>query len=69
IRGDAASQRLSISDVMVPLIEPLSAENLVGEANTPVSDYEVVDTEPQAEASFSLKIIFEQDTLPERPAT
>ncbi|GJR60721.1 hypothetical protein Tco_1502883, partial [Tanacetum coccineum] len=34
IRGDVASQRLSISDAMVPLIELLSAENLVGEAST-----------------------------------
>ncbi|GKE97197.1 hypothetical protein Tco_1582052, partial [Tanacetum coccineum] len=34
IRRDAASQRLSISDVMVPLIEPLSTANLVGEAST-----------------------------------
>ncbi|GJR83544.1 hypothetical protein Tco_0154329 [Tanacetum coccineum] len=34
IRGGAASQRLSISDAMVPLIEPLFAKNLVGEAST-----------------------------------
>ncbi|GJT30905.1 hypothetical protein Tco_0911180 [Tanacetum coccineum] len=34
IRGDAASRRLSLSDALVPLIEPLSAENLVGEAST-----------------------------------
>ncbi|GKD06230.1 hypothetical protein Tco_1181204 [Tanacetum coccineum] len=34
IRGDVASQRVSISDFMVPLIEPLSAENLVGKAST-----------------------------------
>ncbi|GKC91110.1 hypothetical protein Tco_1151759 [Tanacetum coccineum] len=27
-------QRLSITDAMVPLIEPLSAENLIGEAST-----------------------------------
>ncbi|GKC99976.1 hypothetical protein Tco_1170251 [Tanacetum coccineum] len=31
---DAASQRLSISEAMIPLIEPLSVENLVGEAST-----------------------------------
>nr|GEY75367.1 hypothetical protein [Tanacetum cinerariifolium] len=34
IRGYVASRRLSLSDVMVPLIEPLSAKNLVGEAST-----------------------------------
>ncbi|GJZ81815.1 hypothetical protein Tco_0646809 [Tanacetum coccineum] len=34
IRGDATSRRLSLSDAMFPLIEPLSAENLDGEAST-----------------------------------
>nr|GEU94063.1 hypothetical protein [Tanacetum cinerariifolium] len=34
IQGDATSQCLSIIDAMVPLIEPLSAENLIGEAST-----------------------------------
>ncbi|GKD58560.1 hypothetical protein Tco_1296069, partial [Tanacetum coccineum] len=34
IRGDVVSRRLSLSDAMVPLIEPLSAENLVGQAST-----------------------------------
>nr|GEV42942.1 hypothetical protein [Tanacetum cinerariifolium] len=93
--GDAASQRLSISDAMIPLIEPLTVENLVGEASTtgvllvvaattalsttfvqassvlpiPLSDYKAMDTEPQAEASSSPKIIFEQETLAENPAT
>ncbi|GKD73240.1 hypothetical protein Tco_1331522, partial [Tanacetum coccineum] len=34
IKGDAASHHLSLSDAMVPLIKPLSARNLVGEAST-----------------------------------
>ncbi|GJV20188.1 hypothetical protein Tco_1369208 [Tanacetum coccineum] len=34
IRGDVAFHRLSLSDAMVPLIEPLSAENLVSKAST-----------------------------------
>ncbi|GJX21033.1 hypothetical protein Tco_0223710 [Tanacetum coccineum] len=34
IRRDVTSQRLSIFDAMVALIEPLYAENLVGEAST-----------------------------------
>ncbi|GJX51602.1 hypothetical protein Tco_0278447 [Tanacetum coccineum] len=34
IQGYVASYCLSLSDVMVPLIEPLSAENLIGEAST-----------------------------------
>ncbi|GKE89859.1 hypothetical protein Tco_1567334 [Tanacetum coccineum] len=34
IRGDAEARRLSIFKAMVPLIEPLSSENLLGEAST-----------------------------------
>ncbi|GJU17979.1 hypothetical protein Tco_1145945 [Tanacetum coccineum] len=34
IQGDAVFQRLSISEAMIPLIEPLSAENLINEAST-----------------------------------
>ncbi|GJR42662.1 hypothetical protein Tco_1310765 [Tanacetum coccineum] len=34
LRGNAASRWLSISDALVPLIGPLSAKNLVGEAST-----------------------------------
>nr|GEZ07194.1 transposase (putative), gypsy type [Tanacetum cinerariifolium]GEZ40569.1 transposase (putative), gypsy type [Tanacetum cinerariifolium] len=34
IQGDATCQRLSITDAMIPLIEPLSVENLIGEAST-----------------------------------
>ncbi|GJW07441.1 hypothetical protein Tco_1569864, partial [Tanacetum coccineum] len=34
IKGDVTSHHLSLSDVMVPLIKPLSVENLVGEAST-----------------------------------
>ncbi|GKB99568.1 hypothetical protein Tco_0985705 [Tanacetum coccineum] len=34
IRGDTEARCLSISDAMVPLIEPLSSENLLGEAST-----------------------------------
>nr|GEU71912.1 transposase (putative), gypsy type [Tanacetum cinerariifolium] len=57
IRGDAASRRLSLSDALVPLIEPLSNENLVA------SDHAVADMELHVGASSSLKIIFEQETL------
>ncbi|GKB22085.1 hypothetical protein Tco_0856008 [Tanacetum coccineum] len=95
IRGDAASCRLSLSEAMVPLIEPLSAENLVGEASTSgvpvaaatttalsipvtvisvssippifVADYEVLDAEPQAEASHSPKAAFENEELDTTP--
>ncbi|GKA35595.1 hypothetical protein Tco_0722086 [Tanacetum coccineum] len=33
LRGDAAARRLSLTDSMLPLIEPLSARNLTGEAS------------------------------------
>ncbi|GKD30877.1 hypothetical protein Tco_1241655 [Tanacetum coccineum] len=35
IRGDASARRLSLTDVIVPLIEPLSTKSLVGKASTP----------------------------------
>nr|GEW12388.1 UBN2 domain-containing protein [Tanacetum cinerariifolium] len=34
IHRDAVARRLSLSKAMVPMIEPLSAENLIGEAST-----------------------------------
>nr|GFC87927.1 hypothetical protein [Tanacetum cinerariifolium] len=34
IRGDVAARHLSLADVMVSLIEPLSVKNLTGEAST-----------------------------------
>ncbi|GJT25699.1 hypothetical protein Tco_0895636 [Tanacetum coccineum] len=34
LKANAASRQLSISDALVPLIEPLSAENLIGKAST-----------------------------------
>ncbi|GJV90249.1 hypothetical protein Tco_1538062 [Tanacetum coccineum] len=34
LKGNAASWQLSISNALVPLIEPLSIQNLVGEAST-----------------------------------
>ncbi|GJV91683.1 hypothetical protein Tco_1539496 [Tanacetum coccineum] len=56
----AATTALSTTFVQASSVPPV-----------PVSDYEVADTEPQAEAPSS-KIIFEQETLetlPEHPAT
>ncbi|GKG40852.1 hypothetical protein Tco_0470064, partial [Tanacetum coccineum] len=34
IKGEVASHHLSLSDAVVPLMEPLSAGNLVGESST-----------------------------------
>ncbi|GKD13107.1 hypothetical protein Tco_1197514, partial [Tanacetum coccineum] len=98
VKEGALSHRLSISEAMGPLVDPLSSKNFVGGASTlrvpattasttalsitntnvsfipPISvvDYEVLNAEPQREASHSPKIIFEQGTLetsPEHPMT
>ncbi|GJS76919.1 hypothetical protein Tco_0873855 [Tanacetum coccineum] len=75
IRGDTAARRLSLTDAMVPLLEPLSAKSLTGEAST--SGFPVMTTSlstmfvqantiplaPSAEVPSSLKIVFEQDRL------
>ncbi|GJX17000.1 hypothetical protein Tco_0217832 [Tanacetum coccineum] len=87
----ALSHRLSISEAKGLLVDPLSSENLIGEASTSrvpavaatttalsttfshfvppisVTDYGVLDTEAQPEASYSPKIIFEQETLETSP--
>ncbi|GJR12003.1 hypothetical protein Tco_0794655 [Tanacetum coccineum] len=74
IRGDAASCCLSLYDAMVPLIKPLSAENLVGEASTTsyvpsilVLDYDVLDAEPQTEAPPFASVVFEKEELETAP--
>ncbi|GJY41848.1 hypothetical protein Tco_0429118 [Tanacetum coccineum] len=96
IKEGASSHRLSFSDAMGPLVDPLSSKNLVGEASTSgvpstvaattalvvanvnsvvpifVTDYGVLDAEPQFEASHSPKVVFEKedlDTLPDYPST
>nr|GEU35486.1 hypothetical protein [Tanacetum cinerariifolium] len=98
VKEGALCHRLSIFDAMGPLVDPLSFENLVGEASASgvlvtvavttglsttfshtsfvppisVANYGMPDAEPQPEASHSLKIIFEQETLEtssENPAT
>ncbi|GKG57585.1 hypothetical protein Tco_0587183, partial [Tanacetum coccineum] len=69
IKEGASSRRLSFSDAMGPLVDPLSSENLVPStvaattalvvANVnsvvpiSVTDYRVLDAEPQLEASHS----------------
>ncbi|GJV84054.1 hypothetical protein Tco_1523952, partial [Tanacetum coccineum] len=98
VKECALSHRLPISEAMGALVDPLSFENLIGEASTSgvlaaaattialsttfahtssvppifVTDYGVLDTEAQPEASHSPKFIFEQETLetsPKHPAT
>ncbi|GJX29032.1 hypothetical protein Tco_0237111 [Tanacetum coccineum] len=58
IRRDVTARRLSLSESMVPLIEPLSIENLL------------VPPIPQTEAPPSYSIVFEKeelDTTPKHP--
>ncbi|GKA36510.1 hypothetical protein Tco_0723001 [Tanacetum coccineum] len=71
IRGDAEARRLSLSDAMVPLIEPLSSENLLGEAisvpSLSVADHGDVHAEPQVDDPSSGGIVFEKKELETSP--
>ncbi|GKA50635.1 hypothetical protein Tco_0743708 [Tanacetum coccineum] len=61
LKRNASSQHLSISDALVPLIEPLSAENFVGEAST--------SGVPTTATTTALSTIFIQaSTVPPVPA-
>nr|GEZ37653.1 hypothetical protein [Tanacetum cinerariifolium] len=76
IRGDVAARRLSLTDSMVPLIEPLSVKSLTGEANsyrisamavtialsTTLAQASTVPLAPSTEVPPS-KIVFEQEEL------
>nr|GEW04073.1 hypothetical protein [Tanacetum cinerariifolium] len=80
IRGDVAARRMSLTDVMVPLIEPLSVKSLTGEANsyristmavtialsTTLAQASTVPPAPSTEVP-PLKIMFEQEELDTTP--
>ncbi|GJY92378.1 hypothetical protein Tco_0508160 [Tanacetum coccineum] len=68
IMGDVEARRLSLSDAMVPLIEPLSSKNLlVSVPLLSVADYEVVHVGPQVEDPSSGGIVFEKEELETSP--
>ncbi|GJX30658.1 hypothetical protein Tco_0240513, partial [Tanacetum coccineum] len=84
IKGDTTARRSSLTDAMVPLLEPLSAKSLTGETST--SGFPVMTTAlsttfvqastvppaPSAEVPPSPKIAFKQeelDTTPEHAST
>nr|GEU55539.1 transposase (putative), gypsy type [Tanacetum cinerariifolium] len=58
--GDASARRLSLTDVIVPLVEPLSTKSLVGEA----SSSEVLATNIALSTTFS-----QVSTVPPAPST
>ncbi|GKA69145.1 hypothetical protein Tco_0775209 [Tanacetum coccineum] len=66
IRGDAKAHRLSLSDAMVPLIEPLSSDNLLVPSLS-VADYGVVHAEPQVEDPSFDGVVFEKEELATSP--
>ncbi|GKD61882.1 hypothetical protein Tco_1299391 [Tanacetum coccineum] len=78
-RGDAAGRHLSLTDVIVPLVEPLSTKSLVGEASTfgiPTTTTALSTTfiqvctvppAPSTDAPLSPKIVFEQEELDTTP--
>ncbi|GKE70381.1 hypothetical protein Tco_1528453, partial [Tanacetum coccineum] len=77
LRGDATAHRLSLADSMLPLIEPLSARNLTGEASssadvtttmTTALSTTFAQTNPVPETLSTLvppspKIVFEEEEL------
>ncbi|GJV62789.1 hypothetical protein Tco_1473617, partial [Tanacetum coccineum] len=81
LKGDVAACRLSVTDAMVPLLEPLSVRSLTGEASTSMVPSTTVTTAllttfvqastillvPSTEVPPSPKIVFEEelDTVPE----
>nr|GEU37613.1 hypothetical protein [Tanacetum cinerariifolium] len=81
IKGDAEARCLSFTDVMVPLIEPLSAKSLIGEASasrvlktamttalsTTFIQSSTVPLVRSIEVPPSLKVMFEQEELDTTP--
>ncbi|GJV71194.1 hypothetical protein Tco_1491189 [Tanacetum coccineum] len=81
IRGDVVACRLSLTDVMVPLIEPLSVKSLTGEASTSgvpematttalsttFVQASTIPPVPSTEVPSSPKIVFEQEELDTTP--
>ncbi|GKE41479.1 hypothetical protein Tco_1468763 [Tanacetum coccineum] len=75
LKGDVAACRLSFTDVMVPLLEPLSVRSLTGEASTSMVPSMAVATTllttfvqpstilpvPSTEVPPSPKIVFEEE--------
>ncbi|GJX68407.1 hypothetical protein Tco_0304134 [Tanacetum coccineum] len=81
LKGDTAACRMSLIDIMVSLLEPLSVRSLTGEANTSMVPSTAMTTDlsttfvqastilpvPSTEVPPSSKIVFEEklDTVPE----
>nr|GEU31538.1 hypothetical protein [Tanacetum cinerariifolium] len=81
LRGDAAAHRLSLMDSILPLVEPLSARNLTGEATSPTDFTTAVTTtlsttfvqthlvhaELSTNVPLSPKVVFEEEELDTTP--
>ncbi|GKC16712.1 hypothetical protein Tco_1013494 [Tanacetum coccineum] len=82
LKEGVASRRLSISDALVPIVKPISIENLVGEASTlgvpaaistttalstTFAEVGSVSSIPQTEAPPSSSIVFEKEELDTMP--
>ncbi|GJQ94239.1 hypothetical protein Tco_0005378 [Tanacetum coccineum] len=81
LKANVTSRQLLISDALVPIIEPLSTKNLVGEASTSMVPATAVTTAlsttfiqantvppvPSIEVPLSPKILFEQEELDTTP--
>ncbi|GJW03197.1 hypothetical protein Tco_1562053 [Tanacetum coccineum] len=81
LRGDAAARRLSLTDSILSLVEPLSAINLIGEASSSAGPPTVVTTAlsttfaqtcpvltaPSTDVPPSPKVVFEEEELETTP--
>ncbi|GKG14980.1 hypothetical protein Tco_0354580, partial [Tanacetum coccineum] len=81
LRGDATARRLSLTDSILPLVEPLSSRNLIGEASSSADFTTVVttalsttfaQTHPvppvlSTEVPPSPKVVFEEEELDTTP--
>ncbi|GKF24473.1 hypothetical protein Tco_0076795, partial [Tanacetum coccineum] len=77
LRGDAAARRLTLTNYIMPLVEPLSARNLIGEASssagppttvttalsTTFAQTCPVPTAPSTDVPPSPKVVFEEEEL------
>ncbi|GJW35360.1 hypothetical protein Tco_0058280, partial [Tanacetum coccineum] len=78
LRGDAAARRLSLTNSILPLVEPLSARSLIGEASSSVGPPTTVTTAlsttfaqacpvptaPSTDVPPSPKVVFEEEVPP-----
>ncbi|GJU83050.1 hypothetical protein Tco_1285415 [Tanacetum coccineum] len=73
LRGDTTARRLSLTDSILPLVEPLSSRSLIGEASSSVDFTTVVTTALSTTIAQthpvppSPQVVFEEEELDTTP--